>query len=275
MKRNFLKISTVIIATLLVIIAVCACGGGNEGGGASSGTNTSSNTNASSNTDTGTNTDTSVDSDTSTSTDTDTDVAQTSYNVVFKDYDGTELSSVDVVEGGVAELPNDPTKEGATFVGWSGNYAEVKQDEEVFAVYSDSQNIFTVSSVEANVGETVKVTISLDGKVELCSFSLTLSYNKDALKLVNYTSEGSYQPMVNPEKDENGALLGEAEGEIKLAYASGTNKTSTSTIIELEFEALKAASTLVDLSVNSATKIVEVTQENANTAVVEAVVKIG
>ena len=55
--------------------------------------------------------------------------------VTFKDWDGTEISRQEIVEGASAILPVDPSRTGWHFTGWSGNYANVQQDETVTATY--------------------------------------------------------------------------------------------------------------------------------------------
>lgn len=57
------------------------------------------------------------------------------YTVTFKDWDGTVITSEEVAEGGSATPPANPTHEGYTFIGWSGNYTNVQQNETVTATY--------------------------------------------------------------------------------------------------------------------------------------------
>lgn len=48
--------------------------------------------------------------------------------VVFKDYDGTILSEQVVEVGKNAKRPQSPTREGYTFVGWSGDYTNIQAE---------------------------------------------------------------------------------------------------------------------------------------------------
>ena len=52
------------------------------------------------------------------------------------DYDGTELSVQTVLHGEAAELPASPSREGYTFVGWSGDVSAVTGDMTVTALYA-------------------------------------------------------------------------------------------------------------------------------------------
>ena len=58
------------------------------------------------------------------------------YEVVFKDYDGSILQTIQVTEGKTAVYTGKEVKrEGYVFVGWSESLTNVKNDLIVFAVY--------------------------------------------------------------------------------------------------------------------------------------------
>ena len=57
------------------------------------------------------------------------------YTVTFQDWDGTELKTETVNEGEDATPPANPTRDGYTFNGWSGNYTNVHANETVIATY--------------------------------------------------------------------------------------------------------------------------------------------
>ncbi len=57
------------------------------------------------------------------------------YNVVFKDFDGTIISEVQVEKGKDAPLPKAPTREGYNFVGWDKDINNIQQNLEVTACY--------------------------------------------------------------------------------------------------------------------------------------------
>lgn len=153
-------------------------------------------------------------------------VSATKYTVEFTDYDGTVLSTQTVAEGASAALPTSPTKSGTAFVGWSGNYVNVTQNETVRAVYSDEKNVFVVESASGGVGDTVTVLVSVDGSVKTCGFAFDLFYD-EALELVSYDNDLDLDVIVNDKKYDNG---------IKLNFSAVSDKTKQRDIIELTFK---------------------------------------
>ena len=149
------------------------------------------------------------------------------YTVKFYDYDGTTvLGTSSVAEGKAATPPTNPSKSGATFLGWNGNYANVTKDESVVAVYDDSKNIFTVESATGSVGDTVTLLVSVDGKVKTCGFDITIYYDNAILELVSYDSDLDLDVVVNTEYLDNGVLLN---------FSAATEKTKSREIIALTF----------------------------------------
>jgi hypothetical protein len=57
------------------------------------------------------------------------------YTVTFKDHDGTVLKTETVMHGGSATPPDDPEREGYTFIGWDADYSNVTGDLTVTAQY--------------------------------------------------------------------------------------------------------------------------------------------
>ena len=70
------------------------------------------------------------------------------YTVTFVDWDGSEISASQVEHGGSATAPADPTREGYTFTGWSGDYSNVTSDITVTAQYQENPAFFTVTFVD-------------------------------------------------------------------------------------------------------------------------------
>ncbi len=66
--------------------------------------------------------------------------------VTFQDWNGTQLSRQEIIEGEDAVPPADPTREGYHFTGWSGSYTNVQQDETVTATYAI--NTYTVQFLD-------------------------------------------------------------------------------------------------------------------------------
>lgn len=60
------------------------------------------------------------------------------YTVVFKDWDGTILSTQEVVSGSSAVAPTNPIREGYIFVGWDVEFDYIISDLNVIAVYQEA-----------------------------------------------------------------------------------------------------------------------------------------
>lgn len=78
---------------------------------------------------------------------TDNEPVVTYYTVTFKDYDGTTLKTEKVLSGNNATPPADPTREGYTFIGWSGTYTGVSADSIVTAQYRENASAATTYTV--------------------------------------------------------------------------------------------------------------------------------
>ena len=63
--------------------------------------------------------------------------------VTFLDWDGTQLSQQEIVEGEDAIPPADPSREGYHFTGWQGTFTDVQQDETVTATFAI--NTYTIT----------------------------------------------------------------------------------------------------------------------------------
>ncbi len=66
---------------------------------------------------------------------------ETTYEVSFVDYDGTELKTETVNEFEDATPPEDPIREAFQFNGWDGNYENVEDDVSIEAVYDGVEEI--------------------------------------------------------------------------------------------------------------------------------------
>lgn len=202
--------------------------------------------------------------------------AEELYTVTFYDYDGTTvLKTEEVNPGGDATPPEDPTKAGATFIGWSSSYVNVYENIDTIAVFSDSKNIFALEG-EAEDGSVI-VTLSLKGTVSLCRFFATLKYDPEVLKLTGYDAELSlYAPVVNPEKDDDGNIVGDPNGVINLSWATSSNKTRKADIIELYFDVVDAtkAAAAVDVVVNGIKQISNSEQVDVEYAVTCCVIPL-
>lgn len=72
------------------------------------------------------------------------------FNVVFQDWDGTQISSQEVKEGANATDPSDklPARDGYTFVGWDREFSTVVENMTVTALYGKDETYHTVTYVD-------------------------------------------------------------------------------------------------------------------------------
>lgn len=149
------------------------------------------------------------------------------YSVVFYDYDGTTiLKTQKVANGETAVPPTNPTKSGASFLGWSGKYDNVTQDETVRAIYSDEKNVFIVSPSAITSSNTVDVLVSIDGKVKTSGFDFNLFYDSN-LELVSYDDDLDLDIIATPKT---------AQNRIRLNFSSISDREKQRDIIQLTFK---------------------------------------
>ena len=107
------------------------------------------------------------------------------YSVIFKDYDGTVLSTQSVKEGTAATAPKNPTRDGYEFTGWDKSFSKVTSDITVTAMYEkiSTEPQFVVSSKDAKRGDTIEVTVALKNNPGIASIILSVAFDSDALTL--------------------------------------------------------------------------------------------
>lgn len=107
------------------------------------------------------------------------------YTVVFKDYNGTVLSTQSVKEGSAATAPKNPTRDGYEFTGWDKSFNKVTSDITVTAMYEkiSTEPQFVVSSKDAKRGDTIEVTVALKNNPGIASIILSVAFDSDALTL--------------------------------------------------------------------------------------------
>lgn len=173
-----------------------------------------------------------------------------SYTVTFYDYDGsTVLKTQTVAAGSNATPPANPTKNGANFIGWNGNYTNIQKNESVKAVYSDDKNIFFISSANGTVGDTVTVLVETKGNVCFAGFDFNLLYDSN-LELISYDSDVGTDVTVNANAISNGIIIN---------YSKDSNVVKQKGIIELTFKILGTGNGALPIDI-SMTKAIEITQ---------------
>ena len=76
------------------------------------------------------------------------------YTVRFLDWNGTVLDTQTINHGSNATPPPNPTRDGYTFSGWSGNYTNVTADVDIIAQYkenSQTRNLYVGGNVISNI----------------------------------------------------------------------------------------------------------------------------
>jgi len=85
------------------------------------------------------------------------------YTVIFKDFDGTELS-VQTIEYGVsATAPEDPAREGYKFTGWDKDFTNITEDIVVTAQYSKNTIAVTTGKLQVRIAGGIGFKISVNG----------------------------------------------------------------------------------------------------------------
>lgn len=100
-----------------------------------------------------------------------------------------------------------------------------------------SDNVFTVKSERDKSGK-IRVVISLEQNVSICTYKLGVRFDSQYLKLLDYDNELSlYSPTVNPEKKGNEIQWERGANDvIEMTWASAKNCTANGDIISMEFE---------------------------------------
>ena len=192
-----------------------------------------------------------------------TESEQRSFTVTFFDVDGSVCKVQQVNKGKAATAP---TIEKTGFLGWSGNYINVQQDETVTAVYADCKNVFHIASTQGKQGDTVSVLVRLDGNVELCGLDMILTYDP-ALELVSINDELDMDVVVNSNTQER---------IVRFNFSSAMNKKRTMDIMELTFRITGTDSDAcgVQLSSNTIKTLVDNRVEDTDYTILNGVVYI-
>lgn len=104
------------------------------------------------------------------------------YTVTFKDYDGSIIDTQTVPSGGSATPPPNPTRDGYTFSGWSGNYTNVTADVDIIAQYTQNSSGGDDTSIK-----NIKIGNSTISKLYLGTSQIVKVYLGDTLIYSNPT----------------------------------------------------------------------------------------
>ena len=110
------------------------------------------------------------------------ELASVLYTVTFKDWDGSVLKTQTVASGGSATPPSNPTRDGYTFSGWSGNYTNVTADVDIIAQYTQNSSGGDDTSVK-----NIKIGNSTISKLYLGTSQIVKVYLGDTLLYSNST----------------------------------------------------------------------------------------
>lgn len=78
------------------------------------------------------------------------ELPKATYTVTFVDWDGTVLKTQTVEEGSSATAPSNPTRDGYTFIGWSGSYTNVTSNLTIMAQYEESIENLKIGNITVN-----------------------------------------------------------------------------------------------------------------------------
>ena len=115
------------------------------------------------------------------------------YTVRFLDWNGTVLDTQTINHGSNATPPPNPTRDGYTFSGWSGNYTNVTTDVDIIAQYTKNSSGGDDTSVK-----NIKIGNSTISKLYLGTSQIVKVYLGDVLIFGGSDSGGSGGEITGP-----------------------------------------------------------------------------
>jgi len=108
------------------------------------------------------------------------------YTVTFVDWDGTILKEEIVEEGCAATAPNDPEREGYTFIGWDEDFSVITGDLTVTALFEQNPAVTLVNAATSakdfiGIAETSK-----NSRVWVLTFNVTETYSDGTTIVLSY-----------------------------------------------------------------------------------------
>ena len=117
------------------------------------------------------------------------------FTVRFLDWNNDVLDTQTVDYGGSATPPNNPTRDGYTFTGWSGNYTNVTADVDIIAQYTQNSSGGDDTSVK-----NIKIGNSTISKLYLGTSQIVKVYLGDTL-IYGGSSSGGEDDDIDPNID--------------------------------------------------------------------------
>lgn len=189
-----------------------------------------------------------------------TEPAVSTFTVSFRNHDGQVLATRQVTAGQDASLPPNPSRSGYVFAGWEGSHRNIKADTVLTAAYvrEDAPNLFTLSSSVS--GDTVSVTIRLQGDILACGIECHLAYDTGVLQ---------YAGMTKHNNVEANHITLNGESQIILVWAGSQNMTldtirDNGTLLELQFRIADPSATDTVLIFLESQMYVDVVDENGS-----------
>lgn len=157
---------------------------------------------------------------------------QSTYTVVFRDYDNTILKTEVVKEGASADAPEEPKREGYIFFGWNKDCSSITKDSIITAEYINSvETVFTVDTVTALPDALIaEVAISVTNNPGILGMVLSLNYDEESLKLVECQNGSALSALTFQEPSRF------ADGCNFVWYGSETGEIKDGEILLLTFE---------------------------------------
>ena len=162
------------------------------------------------------------------------------YTITFKDYDGTVLDIIKVVEGDSITLPNNPTRFGYTFIGWDHSLDIITSDLEVIALYEKDQIIVGFNQLYQTLSEALEYVSDGDiiyikeGTYEGCMINKSIeirgnNYNASPNKTRNEESTFTTDLIINAS---NVTINGiELTGDAKITFDNLTSDVENINIV--------------------------------------------
>lgn len=121
-----------------------------------------------------------------------TTTTATTYTVRFLDWNNSVISTQTVTSGGSATPPPNPTRDGYTFTGWSGNYTNVTANVDIIAQYTKNSSGGDDTSVK-----NIKIGNSTIDKLYLGTSQILKAYLGNIL-LYSFSTGGDSGGEISP-----------------------------------------------------------------------------